>query len=355
MSHTRNGPGASRTGPPCPSSHLMHRTGVQHATSPACAPSDEELARQLDAVFAEIAESEAFARDQEGHAGQQPLLANAALRRYRLSGDKMRRGASPGWLKRAIARDYPRRERRAGWRGYANSAAPLIAAALLLSLYPAFRYVLNGSEEISTVQQQPLESAVPAEQRAPAQTAASTATPLPAPAPARTVRVRTVRVVPMTAAGTAEPAPPPAAPPPAAVQPAPKAATLPPAPQARETRAPAPVARVSPPRPQATATPAPQRSGELSAAERGALMERARGLTEAGDIAGAKLAYEFLAKAGDAEAALELARLNDPEALAGMGVVGLAGNEEQALYWYNQAARLGSLDAARHVARSARR
>ncbi|RMF00694.1 MAG: hypothetical protein D6773_11085, partial [Alphaproteobacteria bacterium] len=154
----------------------MHRTSVHHATSPACAPSDEELARQLDAVFAEIAESEAFARDhnQEGHAGPPPPLANAALRRHRLSGDKMRRGASPGWLKRAIARDYPKRERRAWWRGYANSAAPLIAAAFLLSLYPAFRYVLNGSEngseEISTVQQQPLESAVPAERRAPAQT-----------------------------------------------------------------------------------------------------------------------------------------------------------------------------------------
>jgi TPR repeat protein len=68
-----------------------------------------------------------------------------------------------------------------------------------------------------------------------------------------------------------------------------------------------------------------------------AMMRRAEALAAVGDFGGARLFYERLALAGDARAALALARSYDPAWLRQTGVVGVAPDLVRAAYWYARA------------------
>ncbi|MBL8706361.1 MAG: caspase family protein [Rhodospirillales bacterium] len=68
-----------------------------------------------------------------------------------------------------------------------------------------------------------------------------------------------------------------------------------------------------------------------------AMMRRAEALAAVGDHGGARLFYERLALAGDARAALALARSYDPGWLRQQGVVGVAPDLVRAAYWYARA------------------
>ena len=68
--------------------------------------------------------------------------------------------------------------------------------------------------------------------------------------------------------------------------------------------------------------------------EAAALMERGRDLLRNGDIALAQLAFQRLAEAGKADAALALATTYDPRYLAEHMLVGIIGDEAKARAWY---------------------
>jgi len=68
-----------------------------------------------------------------------------------------------------------------------------------------------------------------------------------------------------------------------------------------------------------------------------AMMRRAEALAAVGDLGGARLFYERLALAGDARAALALARSYDPAWLRQTGGVGVAPDLVRAAYWYARA------------------
>jgi TPR repeat protein len=71
-----------------------------------------------------------------------------------------------------------------------------------------------------------------------------------------------------------------------------------------------------------------------------ALMERGRELLRNGDIALAQLAFQRLAEAGEADAALALATTYDPRYLAEHKLVGIIGDEAKARAWYQRAKEL---------------
>ncbi len=79
--------------------------------------------------------------------------------------------------------------------------------------------------------------------------------------------------------------------------------------------------------------------------EAAALMERGRDLLRDGDIALAQLAFQRLAEAGKADAALALATTYDPRYLAAHKLVGIIGDEAKARAWYQRAKELGSMEA----------
>ena len=123
--------------------------------------------------------------------------------------------------------------------------------------------------------------------------------------------------------------------------PAPAAAVAPtPAPQpARPAALEAPTASV-PPAKVAAATAAP--SSDLTGEEEDRLLDRASGLMKRGDVTGARLLFEHLARRGSALGAFALAQSFDPSYLKKMYIRGLLGDQKRADYWYRRAAELGT-------------
>jgi hypothetical protein len=80
-----------------------------------------------------------------------------------------------------------------------------------------------------------------------------------------------------------------------------------------------------------------------------ALYARGERLRAQGDIAGARLIYEYLAERGDAEAAFALATTYDPEMLSLWGTAGITPDRTQAVSWYSRAARTGSPNAGERL------
>jgi TPR repeat protein len=79
------------------------------------------------------------------------------------------------------------------------------------------------------------------------------------------------------------------------------------------------------------------------------LLARARGLLGEGDIAGARLLLTHLAEAGDGEAAYELARTFDAQALNELGARGMGSDPTRARGWYEQASENGNLQATERL------
>ncbi len=68
-----------------------------------------------------------------------------------------------------------------------------------------------------------------------------------------------------------------------------------------------------------------------------------------GDIAGARLLFEQLADQGEGEAAYELARTFDPEALTELGVKDVQADRKLAVSWYERASETGNAKAAERL------
>jgi hypothetical protein len=98
-------------------------------------------------------------------------------------------------------------------------------------------------------------------------------------------------------------------------------------------------------KPQGTAAPAQP----AAASETSLLLARARGLLAEGDIAGARLLLTHLAERGDGEAAYELARTFDAEALTELGARGVGPDRTRAVGWYEWASETGSVKAAERL------
>jgi hypothetical protein len=72
---------------------------------------------------------------------------------------------------------------------------------------------------------------------------------------------------------------------------------------------------------------------------------------DAGNVAAARLLYEYAADAGLAQAAMALAATFDADELAKLGVRGVAPNPKEARRWYERARQLGAADAAQRITR----
>lgn len=106
-------------------------------------------------------------------------------------------------------------------------------------------------------------------------------------------------------------------------------------------QAPAPVAaQAAPPEPVRT----------LDADTLAGLMTRAKSLIGVGDIAAARLLLERAANAGDATAALLLARTYDPAVLGRSDARSIIADPAAARDWYQRAAALGSVEAQQRLA-----
>jgi len=68
-----------------------------------------------------------------------------------------------------------------------------------------------------------------------------------------------------------------------------------------------------------------------------------------GDIAGARLLFEQLADRGESEAAYELARTFDPEALTALGAKNVQADRKLAVTWYERASETGNAKAAERL------
>ncbi len=133
---------------------------------------------------------------------------------------------------------------------------------------------------------------------------------------------------------------------PVAAAAAPKLAAEP-EPVAEPAPPPAQIAAVAPARvapPAKKAAPAPS-GPPVSGAEEGKLMQRASELMERGDITGARLLFEHLARRGSAIGAFALAQSYDQKYLQKMYVRGLTADQKQADFWYRRAAELGGTTA----------
>ncbi len=85
--------------------------------------------------------------------------------------------------------------------------------------------------------------------------------------------------------------------------------------------------------------PQPAVSAEMEAD----MLAKSRRLLEVGDVAGARLVFDFLARQGSARGAFALAQTYDPEFLDSLDVRGgVRADMAQAMQWYREAARLGS-------------
>jgi TPR repeat protein len=107
---------------------------------------------------------------------------------------------------------------------------------------------------------------------------------------------------------------------------------------------------LSPPQ-EAAAAPAP-RTTDITAveqrfkkAEADALLSRGDEFFAAGDLASARIFYEYAAASGNGAAALRLGGTFDPAFLARIRIGRIQGDIPSALYWYRRARDLGNGDA----------
>jgi hypothetical protein len=97
----------------------------------------------------------------------------------------------------------------------------------------------------------------------------------------------------------------------------------------------------------ALAPPLPRR---IDPDELAALMKRAKGLIDVGDIAPARLLLERAAGAHEAKAALLLAQTYDPAVLGMADMRSITPDPAMARSWYQKAAELGSVEAQQRLA-----
>ncbi|OCK57548.1 hypothetical protein LMTR3_00035 [Bradyrhizobium sp. LMTR 3] len=116
------------------------------------------------------------------------------------------------------------------------------------------------------------------------------------------------------------------------------------------------VAAINPAAPVAAAAPAVREPAREAAPARridpeelAALLKRAKGLLEIGDITSARLLLERAADAQEAEAALMLAGTYDPQVLGSQDLRSVTPDPAAARLWYQKAAQLGSPDAKRRL------
>jgi hypothetical protein len=88
---------------------------------------------------------------------------------------------------------------------------------------------------------------------------------------------------------------------------------------------------------------------QLDTDEVTSLIARGEELIGTGDLASARLLLRRAAEAGNARAALALARTFDPNALNALGLRDGAPDLAEARLWYERAAKLGSVDAPRQL------
>jgi len=89
---------------------------------------------------------------------------------------------------------------------------------------------------------------------------------------------------------------------------------------------------------------------QISPEDEKAMLERAIGILQNGDIAAARLIFERLAMRGSARGALAMAKTYDPEVLTGMNVFGLVPEPDKAAKWYARAAEMGDAQARERLA-----
>jgi len=80
------------------------------------------------------------------------------------------------------------------------------------------------------------------------------------------------------------------------------------------------------------------------------LMKQGEQFMASGDVVTARMLFQRVAEAGDADAAVALGATYDPIALANLGVAGLGADAEKARLWYQKAESLGSTEATRRLA-----
>ena len=85
----------------------------------------------------------------------------------------------------------------------------------------------------------------------------------------------------------------------------------------------------------------------LSAVETAALVARGDAFVSAGDITSARAFFERAADAGDSQAAMRTAVTFDPAFLERVGLHGVRGDPEQALFWYRRARNLSGAEPDR--------
>jgi hypothetical protein len=100
----------------------------------------------------------------------------------------------------------------------------------------------------------------------------------------------------------------------------------------------------------AAAPPAAPAARRMDPDELAALMKRARGLVETGDITSARLLLERAAEAQEASAALLLAQTYDPAVLGTQDSRSITPDPAMARGWYQKAAQFGSRDAQQRLA-----
>lgn len=111
-----------------------------------------------------------------------------------------------------------------------------------------------------------------------------------------------------------------------------------------------PTASISAPAPKAGYTPpAPPSSAGAPIPNQEMLMSRARALFQKGDVAGARIIFEYLATQGSPAAAIAMGETFDPAILSQLVVKGLASDAAKARQWYERAEHLGSGDARRRL------
>jgi len=90
-------------------------------------------------------------------------------------------------------------------------------------------------------------------------------------------------------------------------------------------------------------------TGDLNAEETAALIQRARKLAETGDIAAARLVLRRAAEAHNAQAALALGGMYDPNVLKELRAYGVAPDVAEARRWYEKAREYGSAEAPQRL------
>jgi hypothetical protein len=102
--------------------------------------------------------------------------------------------------------------------------------------------------------------------------------------------------------------------------------------------------------PQAALAPPPLPPRRIDPDELAALLKRAKGLIDVGDISAARLLLERAAGANEPKAALLLAQTYDPAVLGTPDMRSITPDPAMARVWYQKAADLGSVDAQQRLA-----